>query len=83
MAVHDVTFTLPKRKLDRSDAKFHIKCDGETFGTMTVSNGSVVWFPKGVSYGYRIGWKKFDELMQGESQTSRKTMIADGSESSP
>ena len=64
MAKHDVTFELPEQELGRSDVKFQIKRDKEMFGTMTVSNGSVVWFPKGVSYGYRIRWTKFDELIQ-------------------
>ena len=64
MAKHDVTFEVPERKLGRSDVKFQIKRDKETLGTMTVSKGSVVWFPKGASYGHRIRWKKFDELMQ-------------------
>ena len=31
MATHDVTFTLPPRKLGRSDVTFQIARDGETF----------------------------------------------------
>ena len=68
MATHDVTFELPARKLGRCDVKFQIKRDRETFGTMTISNGSVVWFAKGASYGYRMGWKRFNELMQAEAK---------------
>ena len=63
-----MTFELPTRSLGRSDVKFQIKRDGETFGTMTISNGSVVWFPKGVSYGCRMKWKQFNELMQREAK---------------
>ena len=29
---------------------------------------SVVWFPKGVSYGCRMKWKQFNELMQREAK---------------
>ena len=68
MATHDVTFELPARKLGRSDVKFQIKRDGETFGTMTISNGSIVWFPKGAFYGCRMGWKRFNESMQAETK---------------
>ena len=73
MATHDVTFTLPPRKLGRSDVTFQIARDGETFGTLTVSNGSMVWFPKGASKGRRVGWKKFNELMkEGTEQFERR-----------
>ena len=65
---HDVTVKLPKQKLAGSEVEFQIKHDGEKFGTMTVSKGSVVWFPKGVASGYKLKWKKFDELMQAEAK---------------
>ena len=64
MAKHKVTFQSPSRKLGRSDVQFEVRSDGEMLGTLTVSNGSVVWFPKGVSYGHKATWKKFDELMK-------------------
>jgi len=64
MAKHDVQFEVPARSLGRADVKFLVKRDGAVIGTLTVSNGSVVWFPKATSYGYKVGWKKFDELMQ-------------------
>ena len=50
-----MTFEVRERKLGRSDVKFEIKRDGEKFGTMTISNGSVVWFPRGTSNGYKMG----------------------------
>ena len=64
MAQHDVKFEVPRRPLGRADIRFVVKRDGAIFGTLTVSNGSVVWFPKKTTYGYKMGWKKFDELMQ-------------------
>ena len=49
---------------------------GSTFctvlGTLAVSNGSIVWFPKGTTYGYKMGWSKFDRTMQGETARVEK-----------
>ena len=72
MAQHDVTFTLPDRKLGRSDVQFQVKRKGKIFGKVTVSKGSVVWFPKGTSYGYKAGWKKFDALMQKAPRVEKR-----------
>ena len=68
MAKHKVTFELPIRELGSSDVKFRIKRDGEMFGTLAISNGSVVWFPKSTSKGHQMGWKRFDELMKTEAK---------------
>jgi hypothetical protein len=65
VAVHQVDITLPRRELGRTDAIFDVKADGVTFGALHVSRGAVVWFPSGTTYGYKLGWAKFDELMQG------------------
>ena len=72
MAKHDVTFELPPRELGRSDVKFQVKRDGKMLGTVTVSNGSVVWFPKGVSNGYKATWREFDTLMQKAKRVERR-----------
>jgi hypothetical protein len=34
------------------------------FGKLAISNGSLVWFPRGTKKGLKMGWKKFDEVMQ-------------------
>ncbi|PYS49391.1 MAG: hypothetical protein DMF68_10160 [Acidobacteria bacterium] len=60
---HDVTFEIPSRDLGKADVTFHVKRSGKKLGTLAVSKGSVVWFPKDHSYGYRIGWSEFDKLM--------------------
>ena len=67
MAKHDVSFSIPRRPLGKADVEFVVKKDGSVFGTLAVSNGSVVWFPSRTSYGYKIGWSKFDQLMRGEA----------------
>ncbi len=64
MAQHKVTMKMPPRELNRADAEFTVNRDGKKLGTLTVSNGSIVWFPPYTSYGYKIGWKKFHELME-------------------
>ena len=63
-----VMMTLPPRQIKRADAVFKVSRDGKRFGTLTVSNGSVVWFPPYTSYGLKLGWKKFDQLFR-ESAT--------------
>ena len=68
MAKHDVSFNIPQRALGKADVEFLVKSDGTVLGTLAVSNGSVVWFPKGTTYGLKVGWKKFDDMMQ-ESAT--------------
>jgi hypothetical protein len=64
MAKHDVSFDIPERRLGRADIEFTVKTDGSVLGTLTVSNGSLVWFPKGTTYGCKMGWSKFDKIMQ-------------------
>ncbi|MGQ9570957.1 MAG: hypothetical protein ACUVUQ_08985 [Thermodesulfovibrionales bacterium] len=44
-----------------------MKRDGIVLGTLDVSNGSIVWFPRGTSYGYKMGWTNFGQLMQEEA----------------
>ena len=44
--------------------EFLIKRDGKVHGTLAISNGSVVWFPKGTSYGLKTGWAEFERMMQ-------------------
>lgn len=65
MANHDVRFTIPWRDPGKADVEFQIKRDGAALGKLAVSKGSVVWFPKDHTYGYKIGWKEFDELLRG------------------
>lgn len=72
MAQHDVKFEVPPRSLGRADVSFVVKRDGAILGTMTVSNGSIVWFPKGRSYGCKMGWKKFDQIMQDHASRAEK-----------
>lgn len=59
MAKYDVFFNIPQRVLGKVDVEFQVKQDGVVLGTLAVSNGSLVWFPKKTSYGYKMGWSRF------------------------
>ncbi len=67
MAKHEVTFEIPKRPLGRADVSFVVKSDGFVLGTLEVSNGSLVWFPKKATYGCKVGWRKFHEMMESHA----------------
>ena len=71
MAQHDVLFSVPERTLGKSDIEFKVWRDGELFGTLKISKGSLVWYPKGTTYGYKNGWAKFNDWMM-ESQGFEK-----------
>ena len=64
MAKHDVKFTVPERPLGKADVQFSVRRDGEAMGRLKISNGTVVWVPKNKTYGYKVGWVKFDAFMQ-------------------
>lgn len=72
MAKHRVVMELPARELNRADAVFAVQQDGRKLGTLHVSNGSLVWFPRSTQYGYKMGWAKFDELMRSDATRFEK-----------
>lgn len=64
----DVTLSIPKRSLGKTDFEFIVNPNGEIVGRLKLSNGTVVWVPKNAQYGYNLGWIKFDERMQEHTQ---------------
>ena len=56
---HEVSFDIPERSLGRADIKFTVK-----------ENGS--WFPKKTTYGCKMGWSKFDNMMQEHATRQEK-----------
>ena len=70
--MHDVRFSIPDRELGKADIEFKIKKAGKLFGTLRVSKGSIVWLPKDKTYGHKIGWKKFDEVMQSQKRSEKR-----------
>jgi len=68
MATHTVKFKIPEKDLGKADISFSITRDGEKFGELKISNGSVVWFPKNSPKGYKWGWKAIDEFFQNSKK---------------
>lgn len=68
MAKHNVTFNLPERELGKADADFSIRRDGKAFGSLRISNGSLVWVPKNKQYGYKLGWTQFADLAEANGE---------------
>ncbi len=67
---HQVSFSVPNRPLGKSDVEFSVNKDGSRLGTLKVSNGSIVWFTAGTTYGHKMSWAKFDKLMNENSTES-------------
>ncbi|MGH9946454.1 MAG: hypothetical protein ACRD6X_04570 [Pyrinomonadaceae bacterium] len=72
MPKHDVSFSIPERELGRADVEFVVKEDGATLGTLAISNGSLVWFPKKTTCGCKMLWSRFDEVMQANATREEK-----------
>ena len=56
----------------KSDAIFKVYEDEEMLGTLTVSRGAVVWFPRKASNGYKMGWTKFAKVMAEQASRIEK-----------
>ena len=63
---HDVRSSIPERKLGNADARFDVWRNGSKLGTLTVSKGSVVWFPKNYRWGYKMGWGRFERAITSQ-----------------
>jgi len=63
---YDVRFSIPERTLGKADVKFAIWRNGAKLGTLAVSKGSVVWFPKNYKWGQKMSWRKFDRIIAAE-----------------
>lgn len=61
---HTVHFTIPKRQLMREDVGFSVQLNGETLGTLHVSQGAVDWLPAGCTYGHRLTWSQVAKLFE-------------------
>lgn len=61
---HDVKFSIPARDLGRADVIFDVNNGGTKLGTLKISKGSLVWVQKDHSYGHKLNWAAFGDLMQ-------------------
>ncbi len=65
MPKHNVYLTLPNAELGKSDAVFDIYQDGKKLGTITISKGSIEWYPNIAKQPYSLSWSQFDKMMKG------------------
>ena len=63
MLKHDVLATLPGVLLGKMDAFFDINQDGKKLGTITISKGSIEWYPKNAKQPYKLTWTAFDKIL--------------------
>ena len=61
---YQVDFTPPTRNLARADVTFRVRHNRRTLGTLEVSQGAVVWYPRNAQYGQKLIWQRFANLMQ-------------------
>lgn len=69
---HKVTFSIPKRDLGVADVSFNVTRNGEKFGTLQVSRGSLVWYPRDKKIGHKLSWVKFDQEAQKYSKREKR-----------
>jgi len=69
---HQVSFEIPKRHLQNSDIEFHVRNGGKAFGTLKVSKGAIVWFPRSKQVGRKLSWRRFDALMEEEARRAER-----------
>ncbi len=50
--------------IKKKDVVFKVYEEGEKFGELRVSQGSIVWRGRGDKDGRKLGWERFDRLMQ-------------------
>lgn len=65
---HEVKVSMPDRDLGKADIEFSVKKNGKKFGTLKVSKGSVVWVQKDDTYGFKMWWTAFDEMMRANGR---------------
>ena len=51
---------------------FKVYEDDKKFGELRLSRGAVVWRGAFDKIGRRMGWKKFDQLMQDEARLAER-----------
>lgn len=69
---HQVTFSVPFRTLGKTDIEFVVKENGKKFGTLRISKGALVWFPRNGVKGRKVGWARFDTFMASKPKRERR-----------
>lgn len=69
MAKHDIEVEIPTQTVKNKDVKVGVRSDGQKWGTVQISKGSIDWKPSPNSKRlYRMSWEKFDEIMRSEGK---------------
>jgi hypothetical protein len=65
MATHAITVH-PSRPLEvvNADLIIEVTADGEKFGQLQVSKGTIDWVPRGHKNPISLSWERFDQLMR-------------------
>jgi hypothetical protein len=76
MAEHSVTLEIANEiEVGNVDLKIRIRRDGDRFGTLTLSRGSIDWKPRKAKRGKqsetRLSWTDFDAVMKDANQHRR------------
>lgn len=62
---HDIIFNLASVELTKSDSSIIIKRDKKALGTITISKGSIDYYPRSRSVNaISLTWSQFDDLMK-------------------
>lgn len=69
---YTVKFQLPELQLGRADITFNVTDDGKKLGTLEVSKGGLVWYDKNCTYGHKVVWKEFAELVQNYPEVEKR-----------
>ena len=69
---HEVMFEVPRRPLGKADISFVVKRGGQRFGTLKISKGSLVWFPRDTTYGKKLSWVDFDDLTRNVTRQEKR-----------
>ena len=57
-----VDFTVPSRPLGKTDIRFVVRTEDGVLGTLRISKGALVWFPKKTNYGHKVPWLQFHRI---------------------
>ena len=62
---HSVLLNLAPVQLKRNDSSIIVKKDDKAFGTLTISKGTIDYFPRSRrTNAIRLTWTQFDDLMK-------------------
>ncbi len=61
---HEVSFALPDRALGSAALEISVKKDGTKLGRLKASKGAVIWVPRDRTYGFKLSWTEFAELLE-------------------